>query len=79
MDALPLQAIHNSVEIRVAVSSEKDGYWTAICLLVWPDYSTETLVPTPDGRVFISRELALESAVEDARRYIDHHPQRKKP
>jgi hypothetical protein len=64
-----LQAIHKGVRIHVHLWQVDDGNWTGKCILTRPDQTTEEFVPK--NRVFTTRKLAKESAIEEARQYID--------
>jgi hypothetical protein len=60
------------VEIKIDLSQRNDGTWTGRCDLKWPDGRTATLIL--DDRVFTTRDVFQDGAIEDARRFIDIHP-----
>ncbi len=63
-----IRTTHEGIEIRIDLL-DTDGIWGGTCVLTFPDRTTETL--RIKDRRFSSRDLAIESAVEDARGFID--------
>jgi hypothetical protein len=67
-----LQMIHKGVRIHVHLWQVDDENWTGKCILIRPDQTTQEFVPK--NRIFTTRELAREAAIEEARQYIDRPP-----
>lgn len=69
---MALQTIHKGVEISLDLWQDGGGKWTGKCELTKPNGHTEVFVPT--RAAFLTREFAKDSAIEEARRYIETLP-----
>ncbi len=71
MDADIVLADYKDVQIELHLRQDEDGTWTGRYSLTNPGGTREEFKPDP--RIFLSREDAKESVLEDARAYIDRN------